>query len=150
MVEVPSVVFMVDQFAKEVDFFSIGTNDLTQYILATDRLSEGLSDLYDPYEPSVLRAINQVAETGKKFGKKVSICGEMAGEELAVIAFVSMGIKDLSMVKSSIPRVRSIIRKLEIKKMDFLKNEILNSENGAAVREIIKKYIADNLKNQNK
>ncbi|MGL6131457.1 MAG: phosphoenolpyruvate--protein phosphotransferase, partial [Fusobacteriaceae bacterium] len=106
MIEVPSAVIMADQLARYVDFFSIGTNDLTQYILATDRLSESLMDLYDSYEPGVLRAINSVAEAGKKHNKKVSVCGEMAGDEIAILAFLSMGIYDLSMVKSSILKSR--------------------------------------------
>ncbi|MGL6100029.1 MAG: phosphoenolpyruvate--protein phosphotransferase, partial [Fusobacteriaceae bacterium] len=106
MIEVPSAVIMADQLARHVDFFSIGTNDLTQYILATDRLSESLMDLYDSYEPGVLRAINSVAEAGKKHNKKVSVCGEMAGDEIAILAFLSMGIYDLSMVKSSILKSR--------------------------------------------
>ncbi|MGL4402871.1 MAG: phosphoenolpyruvate--protein phosphotransferase [Fusobacteriaceae bacterium] len=141
MVEVPSAVIMADQLAKHVDFFSIGTNDLTQYILATDRLSESLIELYDSYEPGVLRAINSVAEAGKKFNKKVSVCGEMAGEELAVLAFLSMGIKDLSMVKSSILRTRKIIRELDFSKVESLKEKILNADNGKEVREILQKYL---------
>ncbi|MGL5099026.1 MAG: putative PEP-binding protein, partial [Fusobacteriaceae bacterium] len=109
--------------------------------LATDRLSESLIELYDSYEPGVLRAINSVAEAGKKFNKKVSVCGEMAGEELAVLAFLSMGIKDLSMVKSSILRTRKIIRELDFSKVESLKEKILNADNGKEVREILQKYL---------
>lgn len=141
MVEVPSAVFMADQLAKEVDFFSIGTNDLTQYILATDRLSEDLSDLYDSYEPAVLRAINLVVEAGERFGKKVSICGEMAGDNLAAVAFLSMGIRDLSMVKSSIPRIRNLVRNLDIGEIAPLKEKVLTAKDGKEVKKIIKEYL---------
>ncbi|MGL4254248.1 MAG: phosphoenolpyruvate--protein phosphotransferase [Fusobacteriaceae bacterium] len=141
MVEVPSAVIMADQLAKHVDFFSIGTNDLTQYILATDRLSESLIELYDSYEPGVLRAINSVAEAGKKFNKKVSVCGEMAGEELAILAFLSMGIYDLSMVKSSVLRARKVIRELDLSKIESLKEKILSADSGKEVREILQSFI---------
>lgn len=141
MVEVPSAAIMADQLAKHVDFFSIGTNDLTQYILATDRLSESLIELYDSYEPAVMRAINSVAEAGKKFNRKVSICGEMAGEELAILAFLSMGIYDLSMVKSSVLRARKLIRGLDISKIENIKERILNADTGEEVRQILQEYI---------
>lgn len=141
MVEVPSAVIMADQLAKHVDFFSIGTNDLTQYILAADRLSESLIELYDSYEPGVLRAINSVADAGKRFNKKVSVCGEMAGEELAILAFLSMGIYDLSMVKSSVLRARKLIRGLNLSKMEKLKERILNADTGEEVRKILQEYI---------
>lgn len=141
MIEVPSAVIMADQLGKYVDFFSIGTNDLTQYILATDRLSESLIELYDSYEPGVLRAINNVAEAGKKLKKKVSVCGEMAGEELAILAFLSMGIYDFSMVKSSVPRARKLIRELNISQIEDLKEKILNADTGKEVREVLQEYL---------
>lgn len=143
MVEVPSAVIMADQLAKHVDFFSIGTNDLTQYILAADRLSESLIELYDSYEPGVLRAINSVAEAGKKFNKKVSVCGEMAGEELAILAFLSMGIYDLSMVKSSLLRARKMIRELNLSEIEILREKILNADSGREVREILQSYLPE-------
>ncbi|MGL4945450.1 MAG: putative PEP-binding protein, partial [Fusobacteriaceae bacterium] len=114
---------------------------LTQYILATDRLSESLIELYDSYEPGVLRAINSVAEAGKKFNKKVSVCGEMAGEELAILAFLSMGIYDLSMVKSSVLRARKVIRELDLSKIESLKEKILSADSGKEVREILQSFI---------
>lgn len=141
MIEVPSAVIMADQLAKHVDFLSIGTNDLTQYILATDRLSESLMELYDSYEPGVMRAINSVSEAGKKFNKKVSVCGEMAGEELAILAFLSMGIYDLSMVKASVPKARKIIRELNLSEAEIIRGKILNADTGREVREILQSYL---------
>ncbi len=141
MVEVPSVSLMAEQFSKHVDFFSIGTNDLTQYILATDRLSEELVDLYDPYDPSVLKAISFVADAAIKNGKGVSVCGEMAGEEMAIVAFLSMGIYDLSMVRSSISKARSIVRKIRISELKEIKKEILSSENSKEIKKILNGYL---------
>ncbi|MGL6065303.1 MAG: phosphoenolpyruvate--protein phosphotransferase [Fusobacteriaceae bacterium] len=141
MVEVPSVSLMAEQFSKHVDFFSIGTNDLTQYILATDRLSEDLADFYDPYDPSVLKAISFVADAAKKNNKNVSVCGEMAGEEMGIVAFLSLGIYDLSMVRSSVAKARSVVRKINISELKVIREEILKAENSEEIKKILKGYL---------
>lgn len=141
MIEVPSAVMMADLFAKEVDFFSIGTNDLTQYILATDRLSETVSSMYDCYNPAVLRSIAFVKKAADLYGKKVSVCGEMAGEAKAIVAFLSMGIKDLSMVGGSILAARSLIRSLNYKDLKKIKEKLLNCSDSREVKEILSEYI---------
>lgn len=141
MIEVPSAVMMADLFAKEVDFFSIGTNDLTQYILATDRLSETVSSMYDCYNPAVLRSIAFVKKAADLYGKKVSVCGEMAGEAKAIVAFLSMGIKDLSMVGGSILAARSLIRSLNYKDLKEIKEKLLNCNDSREVKEILSEYI---------
>lgn len=141
MIEVPSAVMMADMFAKEVDFFSIGTNDLTQYILATDRLSETVSSMYDCYNPAVLRSIAFVKKAADLYGKKVSICGEMAGEAKAIVAFLSMGIKDLSMVGSSILTARSLIRSLNYKNLKEIKEKLLKCSDSKEVKDILIEYI---------
>lgn len=141
MIEVPSAVLMADTFAQEVDFFSIGTNDLTQYMLATDRLSETVSDMYDSYNPAVLRAISLVKEAADKYGKSVSICGEMAGQQKAIVAFLSMGITNLSMVGGSILPTRALIRSLDYSSLKPLKEQILQCHNSNEIKEILKKYI---------
>lgn len=143
MIEVPSAAIMSDIFAQYVDFFSIGTNDLTQYVLATDRFSESASYLYDSLDPAVLRSINFIAEAGMKYGKKVSVCGEMAGDELACIALLSMGIKNLSMTPPSIPRIRNLIRKVKISEIVKLKSRILNCFNAEEVKQILNEYIRE-------
>lgn len=125
MIEVPSAVMMADIFAQEVDFFSIGTNDLTQYILAADRLSETVSEMYDSYNPAVLRAVSQIKEAADKYGKSVSICGEMAGQQKAIVAFLSMGITNLSMVGGSILPARALIRNLDYNSLKPLRTQIL-------------------------
>lgn len=141
MIEVPSAVMIADLFAKEVDFFSIGTNDLTQYILATDRLSETVSSMYDCYNPAVLRSIAFVKKAADLYGKKVSVCGEMAGEAKAIVAFLSMGIKDLSMVGGSILAARSLIRSLNYKDLKEIKEKLLNCSDSREVKEILSEYI---------
>ena len=141
MIEVPSTVMMADIFAQEVDFLSIGTNDLTQYILATDRLSETVSDMYDSYNPAVLRAVYYVKKAADKYGKSVSICGEMAGEQKAIIAFLSMGITNLSMVGGSIRTARALIRSVNYNSLKPLRKKILQCHDSKEIKEILKKYI---------
>lgn len=141
MIEVPSAVMMADAFAQEVDFFSIGTNDLTQYILAADRLSETVSDMYDSYNPAVLRAIYIVKQAADKYGKSVSICGEMAGEQKAIVAFLSMGITNLSMVGGSILAARALVRSLDYTSLKNIKEQILQCSDSNKIKEILKKYI---------
>lgn len=141
MVEVPSNVLLADIFIEHVDFFSIGSNDLTQYILATDRYSSIAEKLYDCYDPAVMRAIEQVAKIALEKEKKVSICGEMAGEEKAVVALLSFGIRDLSMSPSYIPKIRNLIRKIKIEELSEIKNKILKAINSKEIKDILKNYL---------
>ncbi|MCQ8211725.1 phosphoenolpyruvate--protein phosphotransferase [Cetobacterium somerae] len=141
MVEVPSNVMLADIFADYVDFFSIGTNDLTQYILATDRYSPIAEKLYDCYDPAVIRAINMVSSAGLRKHKKVSVCGEMAGENQAVIALLSLGIRDLSMAPAYIPKVRNLIRKIEMSELKEIKIKLLKSKDSQEVKNILNEYL---------
>ena len=106
MIEIPSAAVMADILAKEVDFFSIGTNDLIQYTLAVDRMNEKVSALYDPFNPGVLRLIANVIEQGQKMGIHVAMCGEMAGDPLASQLLIGMGLTEFSMSAVSIPMVK--------------------------------------------
>lgn len=141
MVEVPSVVMLAEAFAKEVDFFSVGSNDLTQYILATDRLSETVGELYNSYNPAVLRAIYHIKKAADKYNKKLSVCGELAGELKGIVALLSLGIKDLSMVESSVLSAKALIRKLNYKEITDLRDKILECETPQKVKSILKEYI---------
>ncbi|MEG0424340.1 MAG: phosphoenolpyruvate--protein phosphotransferase [Cetobacterium sp.] len=141
MVEVPSNVMLADVFIDYVDFFSIGTNDLTQYILATDRYSPIAEKLYDCYDPAVIRAIDMVSSAGIKKNKKVSVCGEMAGENQAVIALLSLGIRDLSMAPAYIPKVRNLIRKIELSELKEIKIKLLKSKDSQEVKNILNEYL---------
>lgn len=109
MVEVPSVALLAYQFAKEVDFLSIGSNDLTQYTLAVDRGNERIHDLFQHYHPSILKLIKLTAEGAKEAGVEVSICGELAGDEIGAACLLGFGIKELSMVPSSLRKINELL-----------------------------------------
>lgn len=109
MIETPASVMLADEFAKEADFFSIGTNDLTQYILAVDRGNKKIANKYDYFSPAVLRAIGHVIEAGHKEGIKVGMCGEMAGDQKAVNILLDLGLDEFSMSAGSIDYVREQI-----------------------------------------
>ena len=109
MIEIPSAAITADLLAKEVDFFSIGTNDLCQYTLAVDRMNEKIKDLYDPYNPGVLRLIANVIEQGHKHGIEVGMCGELASDPKATLLLLGMGLTEFSMSATAIPQIKSII-----------------------------------------
>ena len=112
MIETPAAVMIADELAQLVDFFSIGTNDLTQYTLAIDRQNEKLDDFYDPHHPAVLRMIRMAAESAHKYGKWAGICGELGADLDLTEEFVKMGIDELSVSPSMILPLRKRIREL--------------------------------------
>ena len=113
MVELPATALMADQFAPEVDFFSLGTNDLIQYTLAVDRGTAKVAGLYDQFHPAVLKLLRTVVESGEKHGVPVTICGEMAGDPIAVPLLLGLGLRVLSMSPGLIPEVKEVIRKTD-------------------------------------
>ena len=113
MIEVPAAALTADVFARECDFFSIGTNDLTQYTLAVDRGNEHVAHLYDPLHPAVLALIDLSVRAAKRAGIPLSVCGEMASNPLAVPILVGLGIDDLSGTPSGVPVVKQIVRALD-------------------------------------
>lgn len=134
MIEVPSAVYQSRALAKRVDFLSVGSNDLTQYILAVDRNNTRVANLYDALHPAVIRALIQVVENGHQEGKHVSICGELAGDPVAAMLLLAIGFDSLSMNASSIPRVRWIIRHFTRKKAAKLLQEVLGMESAVMIR----------------
>lgn len=139
MIEVPSAVLMAKELAREVDFFSIGTNDLIQYSLAIDRTNEHVSYLYNPYHPSVLRLIKMTVKAAKDAGIDVSLCGELAGDPLAITLMIGLEINTLSMNPISIPRVKKILRSLKRKNASRLIDDALKLKTAEEVEKFLKK-----------
>lgn len=142
MVEIPSTAIMADQFAKEVDFFSIGTNDLIQYTLAADRMNERVSYLYQPYNPAILRLVKMVIDAAHKEGKWVGMCGEMAGDETAIPLLLGLGLDEFSMSATSILKARSLIKKLNRSEMQQLASKALQKRTTTEVVDLVRKAVA--------
>jgi len=138
MVEIPSTAVLADQFAKEVDFFSIGTNDLIQYTMAADRMNERVSYLYQPYSPSILRLISMVIEAAHKEGKWAGMCGEMAGDTIAIPILLGLGLDEFSMSATSILPARTQIKKLSKAEIASFKEKILSMSTTEEVVEFVK------------
>ncbi|EOD8371009.1 phosphoenolpyruvate--protein phosphotransferase [Staphylococcus aureus] len=141
MVEIPATAALADVFAKEVDFFSIGTNDLIQYTLAADRMSERVSYLYQPYNPSILRLVKQVIEASHKEGKWTGMCGEMAGDETAIPLLLGLGLDEFSMSATSILKARRQINGLSKNEMTELANRAVDCATQEEVIELVNNYI---------
>jgi len=143
MIEIPSAAVQADHFAREVDFFSIGTNDLIQYTLAVDRMNEKVSYLYDPFNPAVLRLIEQVIQAGHRHGIFVGMCGEMAGEPLATPLLMAMGLDEFSMSASSIPQVKAVIRVLDSARCRDLWQQAQQFTDGSQIRRLMEEALQD-------
>ncbi|QTU83300.1 phosphoenolpyruvate--protein phosphotransferase [Carnobacteriaceae bacterium zg-C25] len=126
MIEIPAAAVLAHQFAKEVDFFSIGTNDLIQYTMAADRMNEQVSYLYQPYNPSILTLIKHVIDSAHAEGKWAGMCGEMAGDQTAVPLLVGLGLDEFSMSASSVLKTRSLMKKLDAAEMKVMAEKAVN------------------------
>ena len=142
MVEIPASAVLADQFAKHADFFSIGTNDLIQYSMAADRMSEKVSYLYQPLNPSILRLVKMTIEGAHKNGKWVGLCGEMAGDAMAAPLLLGLGLDEFSMSATSILRARKIINGLSYEEMKELSAKAVECETEAQVSELVKNALA--------
>ncbi len=141
MVEIPAAAMIADLFVKEVDFFSIGTNDLIQYTLATDRMNENVSYLYQPYHPAVLRLIKNVIDAAHKQGKWVGMCGEMAADEIAIPILLALGLDEFSMNPSSILKTRAHIAKLSKKQLVQHIEQLLMLSTASEVEVYVKEHL---------
>jgi len=143
MIEVPAAVYQVRELAKRVDFLSVGSNDLTQYLLAVDRNNPRVANLYDALHPAMLCALLKIVEGGHAAGIEVSICGEMASDPLAVILLLAMGFDTLSMSSSSLPRVKWVIRNLSIASARKTLSHVLELEHPGEIRLYLQKTLED-------
>ena len=135
MVEIPAAVIMADQLAAEVDFFSIGTNDLSQYTMAADRTSSSVSALADAFQPAVLRMMRDVVHVAHQRGKWVGICGELAGDPLAIPLLLGLGLDELSMNPTAIPLAKQIVRSLTMEETRQIAQTALEMENPDQIRD---------------
>lgn len=134
MIEVPSAIYQAQALAKRVDFLSVGSNDLTQYLLAVDRNNSRVATLYDSMHPAVLAALQQIVANGHQEKRQVSICGEMAGDPVAVLLLVAMGFDSLSMNAASLTRIKWAVRQFTMKKATQLLKEVLKMESAVTIR----------------
>jgi phosphotransferase system enzyme I (PtsI) len=137
MIEIPSVAIIVESIVREVDFFSIGTNDLIQYTLASDRMNRYVSHLYDPFHPAVLLLIKHVIDISHKYGKWVGMCGEMAGNLEATELLLGLGLDEFSMSASNIPRFKKHVASLNYEKAATLAQEAVKQHTAGQIRKLI-------------
>nr|WP_267510156.1 phosphoenolpyruvate--protein phosphotransferase [Borreliella garinii] len=143
MIEVPSAALISSKLANKLKFFSIGTNDLTQYVLAVDRGNQKISNLYDKYNPAVLKLIKKVLEDGISSGIDVSVCGELGGDDAGALLLVGLGFRSLSMIPSATLRIKYLLKKYTIVELEELANKILNSDSEQETLSYFDKFIGD-------
>jgi phosphotransferase system enzyme I (PtsI) len=141
MIEIPSTAVISDLLAKEVDFFSIGTNDLIQYTIAVDRMNSKIANLYNPFHPAILRLIKMTIDNAHREGKWVGMCGEAAGEPKLIPVLLGMGLDEFSMSPVSILRARYIIKQIAQHEMKIMADKILNM----ATSDEIEQFIEENI-----
>jgi len=141
MIEVPSAGIVAEELAKEVDFFSIGTNDLIQYVLAIDRINERVAYLYEPLHPAVLRLIARITAAGHRNGIRVAMCGEMAGEPLYALILLGLELDELSMNPLGIPRMKKIIQNATLQESRELLNKVLAFNSATEIRDYVEHYM---------
>lgn len=136
MLEVPSLIFLLPFLAERVDFISVGTNDLTQYLLAVDRNNTRVASLYDSLHPAMLRVLQQVVQECDRLNLPISVCGEMAGDPMGALLLVGMGYRNLSMNGHSVPRIKYLLRTIELEDASFLAQRVLESQMSTEVRHL--------------
>lgn len=144
MVETPAAALLARHFIREVDFFSVGTNDLTQYTLAVDRMNTRIANLYEPLSPAVLQAINMATEAARKADKGICVCGQMAGEPDSALLLVGMGVEELSMSPVHIPKVKQVIRQHSHEELRALAEKVLKLTTAAEVKSELERTLSGN------
>jgi phosphotransferase system enzyme I (PtsI) len=145
MIEVPAAAIMADVFAREAEFFSLGTNDLVQYALAIDRASQSLAAQASPFDPAILRMIKFVTDAGKARGIPVSLCGAMASDPLAACLLVGLGLRELSMEAAAIPEIKEAVRRLNVPEAEAIAEQALACDSADAVEELLARELAPRL-----
>lgn len=143
MIEVPSLLYQLPELAPLVDFWSVGTNDLTQYLLAVDRNNGRVADIYDAMHPAVLRALQQIIDNARLYAKPVSICGELAGEPIGVLVLLAMGYRRFSMNNSNIMRIKYIVRQSRIDELQKVFQEALSHKHTGAFKGVFGRYLEE-------
>ncbi|RLV61706.1 phosphoenolpyruvate-protein phosphotransferase PtsP [Parashewanella curva] len=142
MIEVPSLVYQLDQVAQRVDFVSVGSNDLTQYLLAVDRNNPNVSELYDSYHPGVLRALQRIMLDCRQHELEVSVCGELASEPMGAVLLLAMGCNKLSMNHGNIPKINYVLRRVSLSELKPLLRSCLLLDSGEEVRDLVHNYFS--------
>jgi phosphotransferase system enzyme I (PtsI) len=142
MVEVPSVVMMMDHFVEEVDFFSIGTNDLIQYVLAVDRSNKDVASLYTASDPSILRMIHMAIRAATQHNKPISMCGQMCGNPLYTMLLLGMGLRSLSVTPAAIPEIKQVCRRVSMENCRRIAERALHLENARDVKTYLKEELS--------
>lgn len=142
MIELPSAVTVIDLLAEKVDFFSVGTNDLIQYLMAVDRMDDRVSHLYQPTHPAVLRSLKVIFDQAKRYDKPVSVCGEMAGDPIYTALLVGLGCDSLSVSPSRLAEVKHYIRLIDRKVLENLVSELLTMDQAEPIQTRLMEYIA--------
>jgi phosphotransferase system enzyme I (PtsI) len=142
MIEVPSAALVSEHLARLVDFFSIGTNDLTQYTLAVDRGNERIAHLNEPFHPAVLRLIRMVIDNAHRAGIPVAMCGELASDPRAAAVLLGLGLDEFSMNAVGLPRVKQILRGLSLKRSKTIAEAVLTLENSRDIERALEAHLA--------
>lgn len=146
MIEIPSAAVMMNDFAGEVDFVSIGTNDLIQYLLAVDRGNDIVANIYQEFHPAVVRTLYDIIKSGKKIKAPVSICGEMAADPFAVPLLIGLGLDSLSVFASAVPHIKKIIRNIDLKEVELMANKCLDLKTEKEIRNVINEFYNKKIK----
>jgi phosphotransferase system enzyme I (PtsP) len=134
MIEVPSAVYLIKEFLTMVDFISVGSNDLTQYLLAVDRNNPRVADIYDSMHPAVLKALKIIVTESQAADIPVSVCGELAGDPIGAVTLIGLGYRNLSMSSSNVLRVKSVLRQIDAGWAETIANGLLNLDDPKVIR----------------
>ena len=141
MLEVPVLLYQLEEVAQRVEFVSVGSNDLTQYLLAVDRNNPRVSGLFDSYHPGILRALRRARADCDKYGLEVSVCGELAGEPMGALLLVAMGYDRLSMNQGNLAMINYLLRRVSCAELQGLLTQSLSQSEGLDVREVVKAFL---------